>query len=69
MGSVAVVVPDALLNVSDNSVFVASSLSLSSSSGSTVAQHASSLGLLGIYLFTRLTNKPAHIGTNESLTC
>ena len=52
MGSVAAVVPDDLLNVSDNSVFVVSSLSLSTSSGSTVVQHASSLGLLRIYLYT-----------------
>ena len=67
MGSVAVVVAEASLSVSDISVFVVSllSLSLSNLSGSTVVQHASSLGSLRIYSFTSLTNKPAHIGTNE----
>ncbi len=69
MDSVAVVVPEALLNVSDISVIIASSLSLSSSSGSTVVQHASSFGLLGVSLFTKLTNKPAHTRTSESVTC
>ncbi len=50
MGSVAVVVAEALLRESDISVLVVSllSLSLSGSSGSTVVQHASSLGLLSI---------------------
>ncbi len=38
MGSVVVVVPKTLLNVSDNSVFIVPSLSLSSSSGASVAQ-------------------------------
>jgi hypothetical protein len=66
MDSVAVVVPKAWLTVSDTSVFVVSSLSPSKSSGS---KHASSLGLLRIYLFTRLTNKPTRVGTNESATC
>ena len=71
MGCVEVVIAEALLRVSDNSVLVDSllSLSLSGSSGSTVVQHASSLGLLKIYLSTRLTNKPARIGTNESVSC
>ncbi len=46
MGNVADVVPEALLDVPDKSVFAGSSLSLPSSSSSTVAQHASSLGLL-----------------------
>ncbi len=69
MGSVAVVVPEALLNLSGNSFVAVSSLSLPNSSGSTFVQHASSFGLLRIYLCTRLTNKPAHKGTNESGTC
>ena len=71
MGSVAVVIADALLRVSDISVLMVSllSLSLSTSSGSTVVQHESSLGLLSINLLTRLTNKPAQIGTNESVSC
>ena len=71
MGAVAVVIADALLRESDNSVLVVSllSLSLSSSSGSTVVQHESSLGLLNINLLTRLTNKPAQTGTNESVNC
>ena len=71
MGAVAVVIADALLRESDNSVLMLSllSLSLSSSSGSTVVQHESSLGLLNINLLTRLTNKPAQTGTNESVSC
>ena len=71
MGAVAVVIADALLRESDNSVLMVSllSLSLSSSSGSTVVQHESSLGLLNINLLTRLTNKPAQTGTNESVSC
>ena len=71
MGVVAVVIADALLRESDNFVLVVSllSLSLSSSSGSTVVQHESSLGLLNINLLTRLTNKPAQMGTNESINC
>ena len=66
MGAVAVVIADALLRESDNSVLAVSllSLSLSSSSGSAVVQHESSLGLLNINLLTRLTNKPAQAGTN-----
>ena len=71
MGAVAVVIADALLRESDNSVLVVSllSLSLSSSSGSAVVQHESSLGLLNINRLTRLTNKPAQTGTNESVSC
>ena len=71
MGNVAVVIADALPRESDNSVLMVSllSLSLSRSSGSTVVQHESSLGLLSINLLTRLTNKPAQIGTNESVSC
>ena len=71
MGVVAVVITETLLRESDNSVLVVSleSLSLSTSSGSTVVQHESSLGLLNINLLTRLTNKPAKIGTIESLSC
>ena len=67
MGAVAVVIADVLLRESDSSVFIVSllSLSLSTSSGSTVAQQESSLGLLNINLLTRLTNKPAQTGTNE----
>ena len=70
MGAVAVVIADALLRESDNSGLVVSleSLSLSTSSGSTVAQHESSLGLLNINRLTRLTNKPAQTGTNESVS-
>ncbi len=49
MGTVAAVGPEAWLNVSDNSVFVVSSLPLSNYSGSTVVQNVPSLGLLGIY--------------------
>ena len=71
MGSVAVVIADALFRASAISVLVDSLLSLAvyDSSGSAVVQHASSLVLLSIYLFRRLTNKPAQIGTNESPTC
>ena len=71
MGSVAVVFPEALLKVSENSVVAVSSLSvsLSTSCRSTVLQHESSFGLLRIYLFARLTNKPAQIGTNDSVIC
>ena len=71
MGAVAVVIADALLRESDNSVLMLSllSLSLSSSSGSAVVQHESSLGLLNINQLTRLTNKPAQTGTNESVRC
>ena len=71
MGAVAVVIADALLRESDNTVLVVSllSFSLSSSSGSTVVQHESSLGLLNMNLLTRLTNKPAQTGTNESVSC
>ena len=48
MGSVAVVIAEALVRVSVNSVLVDSLLSLllSGSSGSTVVQHVSSFGLL-----------------------
>ena len=69
MGVVAVVITETLLRESDNSVLVVSleSLSLSTSSGSTVAQHESSLGLLNINRLTRLTNKPAQTGTSESV--
>ena len=73
-GRVAVVVAELLLRVSD--ILLAMllalsllSLSLSASSGRTVVQHVSSLGLLRIYLFTRLTNNPAQIGTIESVNC
>ena len=71
MGAVAVVIADALLRESDNTALVVSllSLSLSSSSGSAVVQHESSLGLLNINRLTRLTNKPAQTGTNESVSC
>ena len=71
MGAVAVVIADVLLRESDSSVFIVSllSLSLSTSSGSTVVQHESSLGLLNINLLTRLTNKPAQTGTIESVSC
>ena len=71
MGAVAVVIADVLLRESDNSVFIVSllSLSLSSSSVSAVVQHESSLGLLNINRLTRLTNKPAQTGTNESVSC
>ena len=50
IGSIAVVIADALLRVSDICVLMVSllSLSLSSSSGSAVVQHESSLGLLNI---------------------
>ena len=51
-----------VINTSGVSVEYTASIS----SGSTVRQHESSLGLVKMYLFTRLTNKPAHIGTNES---
>ncbi len=54
MGSVAVVVPVAVHNVSNNSVFVVSSMSLSRSSVSTIRQHESSLGLFKTHSFTRL---------------
>ena len=71
MGAVAVVIADVLLRESDNSVFIVSllSLSLSRSSVSAVVQHESSLGLLNINRLTRLTNKPAQTGTNESVSC
>ena len=71
MGAVAVVIADALLRESDSSVFIVSllSLSLSTSSGSAVVQHESSLGLLNINRLTRLTNKPAQTGTIESVSC
>ena len=71
MGAVAVVIADALLRESDNTVLVVSllSLSLSRSSVSAVVQHESSLGLLNINRLTRLTNKPAQTGTNESVSC
>ena len=71
MGAVAVVIADVLLRESDSSVFIVSllSLSLSTSSGSAVVQHESSLGLLNINRLTRLTNKPAQTGTNESVSC
>ncbi len=63
-GCVAAVVSKDLLNVSDNSVFVVSSLALSYYYGSTFVQGASSLGLFKTYVFTKLTNKPAHVGAN-----
>ena len=71
MGAVAVVIADVLLRESDSSVFIVSllSLSLSTSSVSAVVQHESSLGLLNINRLTRLTNKPAQTGTNESVNC
>ena len=71
MGAVAVVIADVLLRESDSSVFTVSllSLSLSTSSGSAVVQHESSLGLLNINRLTRLTNKPAQTSTNESVNC
>ena len=71
MGAVAVVIADVLLRESDNTVLVVSllSLSLSRSSVSAVVQHESSLGLLNINRLTRLTNKPAQTGTNESVNC
>ena len=71
MGAVAVVIADVLLRESDSSVFIVSllSLSLSTSSGSAVVQHESSLGLLNINRLTRLTNKPAQTGTIESVSC
>ena len=74
-GRVAVVVAELLLRVSDSLLSVLFtlsilSLSLSASSGCRVVhQHVSSLGLLSIYLFTRLTNNPAQIGTIESVSC
>ncbi len=71
IGNVAVVVPDALLSVSDTSVVAVSllSLSLSSSSGSAGLQHVSNLGLFGMYLFIKLIIKPAVIRTNNSVIC
>ena len=71
MGSVVLVVAEALLSVSDISVFVFSllSFSLSNYSGPKVVQHASSLGLLGICTVTKLINKPAHKGINGWVTC
>ena len=71
MGSVAVVVPNAVLKLSDNCVFVLSLLSLSesTSSGSTVLQQVSNLGLFKMYLLMRLIISPAVIGTNDSVIC
>ena len=69
----AVVIAEVLLRVSDSSVLVesrlSSSLSLPGFSDTSAVQHASSRGLLSTYLFTRLANSPAHIGTNESVMC
>ncbi len=64
-----VVVPEDLLSVSDNSIFVVSllSLSLSRSSTSTVLQQDSNFGLFNMYLFMKLITSPAVIGTNESV--
>ncbi len=69
MGSVAVVVPDALLSVSDISVFIISLLSLSqsSSSGSAGLQQVSNFKLFKMYLLMRLIFSPAVIGTNDSV--
>ncbi len=67
MGSVAVVVPEALLSASDNSVFVGSLLS--SSFGSTVLQQAFNFGSFNVYLFIRPIISPAVIGTSESVIC
>ncbi len=69
IGSVAVVVPEVLPRLSDISVFVVSSLSLSISFGSTAVQHESSLGLFKLkvvhYMFICKANKPADGNWNK----
>ena len=64
-----VVMTEALLKASDSSVLFVMSLSLSAYSSVVAWQQPSNLGLDNTYLLNRLANKPAAIGTKESVTC
>ncbi len=71
MGSHAVVFPEDSLTVSEISVVAVSPLSVSLSTlcVSAVLQHESNFGLFQLYFFTRLTNNPSQMCTNNSVIC